>query len=265
VQLTELNIFPIKSTAPIRLAMAEVSKHGLQWDRRWMLVDADGLFITGRKFPQLTKIQTAVHKDSLAVFAPGMETLYIPFDFPFTTKRIVRVWKDICEVPAYGAAIDDWFSTFLTSPCHLVYMPDDYVRPVDRTYAGPTDQTSFSDGFPLLLISQSSLADLNSHLETPVIMDRFRPNLVVHGCDAYAEDQWQQIRVGEAIFKVVKPCSRCIFTTVDPASGVRNLDGEPLKTLSSYRKRADGKVYFGQNLLIVQKGRIKIGDAVELC
>lgn len=263
-QLTGLNIFPIKSTAPIRLAQAVVGAQGLQWDRRWMLVDASGLFMTGRKFPRLTLIQSRVIPEGIEVSAPDMPSLVVPVDFPFEKNLSVRVWSDQCLVPAYGKFIDQWFSSFLNTDCHLVFMPTGFVRRVDPAYASPQDQVSFADGFPLLLISEGSLADVNQRLPIPVPMDRFRPNLVVRGCEAFAEDSWQRIRIGEVLLKVAKPCSRCVFTTVDPQIGARDVSGEPLQTLSSYRKRADGKVYFGQNVLIENVGVLRIGDLVEL-
>jgi uncharacterized protein YcbX len=142
-------------------------------------------------------------------------------------------------------------------------MPDECERQVDETYARPGDITSFSDGFPLLLISEASLQDLNSRLELPVPMRRFRPNLVISGCTPYAEDEWQRIRIGEIEFEVAKPCSRCIIPTIDTETAQRNPDREPLRTLATYRRR-DNKVYFGQNLIHRGTGLLKVGDPLEI-
>ena len=147
--------------------------------------------------------------------------------------------------------------------CRLAYMDDTLRRPVDPDYALDDDITSFADGFPVLLISEASLADLNGRLSQPVTMGHFRPNLVASGCAAFAEDGWQQIRIGTAEFALVKPCSRCIFTTVDPQTGARTTDGEPLTTLARYR-RAEGGVMFGQNLLVTQPGHVSINDTITV-
>jgi uncharacterized protein YcbX len=143
-------------------------------------------------------------------------------------------------------------------------MTDDLVRTVNPEYGQAGDQVSFADGFPLLLISEASLADLNSRLDAPVEMRRFRPNLVVDGNRPYAEDNWQRIRVGDVEFAGVKNCSRCVFTTIDPDSGVVHPDKEPLRTLSTYRRRPQGGVYFGQNLIPRSGGVIRVGDPVTV-
>jgi hypothetical protein len=173
----------------------------------------------------------------------------------------VVVWGDAVQASPAGADADAWLSGFLGLPCRLVCFPDDAVRSVDPGFARPSDQVGFADGFPFLLISQASLDDLNGRVDEAVSMLRFRPNLVVDGCDAYAEDDWRRIRIGDIEFRVAKPCSRCVIPTIDPATGLRGQ--EPLRTLMSYRRR-DNKVYFGQNLIHDGFGRLAVGMPLEV-
>jgi uncharacterized protein YcbX len=179
----------------------------------------------------------------------------------------VRVWDYEVEAQGYPAAVDAWFAHVLGRSCHLVYMPDDVVRPVDPHYAGPDDRAAFADAFPVLLLSRESLADLNARLqargETPVGVERFRPNVVVEGVGAaFAEDGWHELTLGSAALRVVKPCARCVLTTVDPETGQPSARGEPLRTLATYRNRG-GKVLFAQNALVVRCGTVAVGDAVH--
>lgn len=262
MQLTEINIYPIKSTARIALTESEVLPRGLPWDRRWMLVDADGTFVTARKHPRLALVQTALEADHLEVRAPDMPPLAVPL--AAGGERLeVGIWRDRCPAVAVGEEADAWFSRYLGMPVRLVRMTDDIVRPVDPAYGRPGDEVSFADGYPVLLIGQASLDDLNTRLKKPVDMRRFRPNLVVTGAEPYAEDNWRRIRVGEVEFEGVKPCSRCIFTTVDPDTGEPDPRREPLATLGRYRSR-EGGVFLGRNLVPRSGGVIHVGDPVEV-
>lgn len=262
--LTELNIYPIKSTRRIALHESDVLPRGLPWDRRWMLVNTEGKFVTARQQPRLATVETRIGDDHLTVGAEGCATLELALQ-PVSSERLaVTVWRDTLEAVAAGQAADRWFSEFLGQPCRLVQMTDDLVRPVNPDYGRPGDEVSFADGFPLLLISEASLADLNARLAQPVSMRRFRPNLVVDGETPYAEDGWGRLRVGEVEFEGVKNCSRCVFTTVDPDTGLKSLDQEPLRTLSGYRRRPQGGVFFGQNLVPRSRGRVRVGDPVEV-
>ncbi|WJW76274.1 MOSC domain-containing protein [Thiohalobacter sp. IOR34] len=264
MQLTEINIYPIKSTRRIALQESPVQPRGLPWDRRWMLVDAEGTFVTARKQPRLALVQTALGPDRLQVTAPGMPQLELPLS-PADGERIeVGIWRDRTPAVHPSPEADAWFSDYLGQPLRLVQMTDDILRPVDPAYGQPGDQVSFADGFPLLLISEASLADLNRRLQRPVDMRRFRPNLVVRGCEPYAEDRWRRLRIGDVEFAGVKACSRCIFTTIDPDTGVPDPAREPLRTLGQYRRRAEGGVYFGQNLIPRSEGVIRIGDTVQV-
>ena len=261
MRLSGLNLYPIKSSAPLEVEDAVVEARGLRDDRRWMVVDADGRFITGREMPRLTLVQARPTTGGLSLDAPGMPPLFVPFPQTGATVR-VNVWKsEVAAKPADTA--DAWLGEFLQRPARLVHMDADVTRPMTDARSQAGDEVSFADAFPLLLISRAAVDELNARLTRPVSMFRFRPNLVVDGAGAHAEDGWKRIRIGEVEFDVAKPCIRCIFTTVDPARGERDPDGEPLRTLIGYRRSADG-VAFGQNLIPRSLGTLRLGDAVEV-
>ncbi len=261
ITLSEIWQHPVKSLRGLPLQRAELEAKGLAGDRRWMLVDGNGRFITQREQSRLSLVDALPQDGALAFAAPGMPPLTTASPPEGGERLAVTIWRDPCEAVAPSAEADHWFSDYLGQACRLVYLPDDSLRPVDPDYARPGEQVGFADGFPLLLISQGSLDDLNSRLETPLPMRRFRPNLVVSGCEPHAEDGWRRIRIGETTFRVVKPCSRCIIPTIDPATGERS--PEPLRTLAGYRRR-DNRIYFGQNLVHEGNGILEVGMAVEL-
>ena len=257
--LSGLHVYPIKSCGGIAVQEWEVDERGLRHDRRWMLVDETGCFISQRELPRMALIKVRIESDCLVVDAPGMSSLVVPFEPPDGKPLLARVWDDIVE----SQTVDDdrWFSEFLEVRCKLVYLPDESVRPVDAAYAEPGDRVGLADGFPFLLISEASLADLNARLEQPLPMNRFRPNLVVGGCEPFAEDGWSLVRIGRLTFRVVKPCARCTITTVDQESAIKGK--EPLRTQARFR-RAGSKVLFGQNLIHDDTGTLRTGDPVEI-
>lgn len=263
MKLASIHVYPIKSTRGIDLPASEVLPRGLPGDRRWMLVDANGRFLTARQHPCLAMVETAFDGDVLRVRAPDMPELTLPLQPSSPRLRRVQVWNDTLDAVLAGAAADDWFSQWLSKPVQLVQMTDDIHRGVDPDYGQPGDEVSFADGFPLLLIGEGSLADLNARLASPVPMHRFRPNVVIAGSEPYAEDTWARLRIGEVEFEGVKNCSRCVFTTIDPGTGTKSPDGEPLRTLQTYRL-GDGGIYFGQNLIPRRGGTIRVGDEVEI-
>lgn len=258
--LTQIWRYPVKSLAGGRHRRLAVGQRGPAGDRHWMVVDAEGRFLTQRQLPAMALLQADMDGAGLRltdrttgaelrVAAGGGEPL------------AVQVWGDRVDALAPDAAADAWLSERLGRPCRLVHQPDDGVRPVDPAFGRPDDQVDFADGFPFLLISQASLDDLNRRLAQPVEMRRFRPNLVVDGCEPYEEDRWRRIRIGELTFRVVKPCSRCPIPTIDPDTGERG--AEPMRTLMSYR-RHDNKVYFGQNLIHDGPGELAEGMPLEV-
>lgn len=259
--LSEINVYPIKSAKGISVRTALVERRGIQFDRRWMVVNASGVFLSQRGFPRLALISTHLGSDTLRVVAPGMNTLTLSLQPSDADPIRVHVWDDTVDAISAGDEAQKWFSTYLEMPSRLVFMPENSIRHVEPESAIHNAIVSFADGFPLLLISQHSLDDLNNRLATPVPMNRFRPNVVVNDSSAFAEDRWKKIRIGTMLFYVVKPCSRCITTTVDQETGIQGK--EPLTTLSQYRK-VDGNVHFGQNIIPENIGKINVGDRVEI-
>jgi len=229
-----------------------------------MVVDANGAFMTARNHPGLLHI----------LAEPGLEgrvTLRIGDDgIPFVgtpnggrARISTAVWGTECEGISFDAEIDRRLSGHLGEPCRLVYMTEDILRPVTSDVALPDDRVSYADGFPLLLTNQSSLDDLNMRVDSPLEMLRFRPNLVVEGTIAFAELNWARIRIGDLEFVAGGPCVRCKLTTLDPVTGERRTDGEPLKTLATYQKNDHGTL-FGINLIPRGDGELRIGQPIEV-
>jgi len=263
MHLSSLYRFPLKSAAGESLQRCASDSLGLLGDRRWMVVAAGtGRFLTQRVLPRMALLQAHWQGDTaLKLAAPGMPELLVrvPDD---KTMRCVQVWSANPVVPDAGETAAAWLSDFLGQACRLVYLPEDDGIQVDLDYARLGERTAFSDGFPFLLIGQASLDDLARRVGRPLEMLRFRPNLVVSGAEPYAEDGWKRIRIGQLTFRVAKPCSRCVIPTLDPASGERAPDREPLNTLLSYRK-GPGGVFFGQNLIAEGRGELEVGMPVE--
>lgn len=262
--LTEINIYPVKSLGGISLKSSIVEEKGFINDRRWMLVDGNGVFLSQREHPKMARLKVNLTKESLIVSA-GAESISIAFSPKNDALTSVKVWSSRVKAFVYEDEVNQWFSDRIGVRCRLVKMPEDAKRIVSPGYAVRKykDTVSFADGYPYLLISRESLDDLNSKLEKPLPMNRFRPNIVLEGADAFAEDDWKKIRIGETVFHVVKPCARCVMTTIDQQTGEKD-GNEPLKTLAEYRNRK-GKVIFGQNLIAENTGKtLKVGDKVEV-
>lgn len=264
--LSALHIYPVKSLAGIALDSAVVQSRGLQYDRRWMLVDERGLFVSQREIAELALLGTAIEPPFLTVYSRNNPDLrvQIPLEFPpgELEKTEVQVWDDRCAAYMLTPPVNQWFSDVFGRALRLVFMPESTRRPVDSRFA-PHDQTvSFADGFPFLLISQASLDDLNRRLAHPLPMNRFRPNFVVAGSAAFEEDVWKAFTIGALRFRCVKPCARCIIPTTDQDTAQRA--AEPLKTLATFRQQ-NNKILFGQNVIFVgdEAAAIKVGDRIE--
>ncbi|MCP5063657.1 MAG: MOSC domain-containing protein [Ignavibacteriae bacterium] len=262
MKLSEIFIYPIKSLGGISLQSANIEKRGLQYDRRWMLIDKNNKFITQRTFPQMSLLNVELSKEGLEVShkIKSIKNLLVPFE-SCGSEINVTVWNDNCLGQTISKKIDDWFSEALEINCKLVYMPETTERKVDPRYVLDKKLVGFADGYPFLIIGQSSLDFLNSKLKIPVQMNRFRPNFVFIGGKPHAEDNWNQFRISSAIFNAVKPCSRCVLTTVNQETGIKGK--EPLATLSKYRK-VNNKVLFGQNLVCTKTNRISTGDIIKI-
>ena len=261
--VSALYIYPIKSLGGFSVTEANVSPTGFEYDRRWMLVDKDGKFMTQRQVHSMALLQTAITPDGLYIYhkqSPD-KNIMVPFLPNSLEKRKVKVWNDECEAWMYDAAINNWFSEILETACELVYMPDYTNRMVDREYAKNNEITSFSDGYPFLIIGQSSLDELNNKLSEPLTIDRFRPNIVFTSGEPHIEDNWSHFTINEIDFFGVKTCGRCVVTTIDQQTMVSGK--EPLRTLATYRS-INGKVKFGMNLLHKGTGSIKLGERILL-
>jgi uncharacterized protein len=261
LSLSSLHIYPVKSAGGISLRRCAVDTFGPRYDRRWMVTDESGRFLSQREDPRLTLVKTAITDDALVLSAGGHPPLSLPLAGTPAPRRHVEVWADQVSAEPCGAAADEWISSVLGRPARLVRMPDDGERQIDPRYASPGEQTAFSDGFPFLLVGEQSLEELNGRLSTPLPMNRFRPNVVVRGSAPYAEDGWERIRIGGVVLRVAKACGRCVVTTTDQETGERGV--EPLRTLSTYRK-VGGKVLFGQNLVHEGSGTLRVGDEVSI-
>lgn len=257
LRLTALHVYPVKSAGGISTAAWEVDDFGLRHDRRWMVVDEGGKFISQRTHPRLALVRPRLDAGGLVLAAPGLPALELPLHPRGSVTTSVVVWGDACAAVWAGERAAGWFSDLLGCSCSLVYMPDESVRPANPRFAPNGTRVSFADAFPFLLISEESLADLNTRLSAPLPMNRFRPNLVIAGGAPYAEDSLDGFSLGALGFKVVKPCARCVLTTTDQATAERGV--EPLRTLATYRKR-DGQVHFGQNVVHLGRGRVRVGE-----
>jgi uncharacterized protein len=269
MELSRLTLFPVKGLRGIDVPSRRVGPRGLDGDRRWMVVDASGRFLSQRSHPRMVLVDAELAEggDLLRLHAPEMSPLELPArpeedELPGGVARLsVTIWNDALELPAPSPDADAWMSAFLGDPVRLVYQPEGARRPVDPAFA-PEAEVSLADGYPMLLVSEASLAELNRRLDAPVPMDRFRPNVVVRGAaEPHAEDGWTHFRLGPVPCRGVKPCARCAVTTVHTETGERGK--EPLRTLATYRAR-DGKVWFGQNVVPDGVGTLSVGDPVRV-
>lgn len=257
--LSAIAIYPIKSCRGIALTEAKVERRGIAHDRRFMVVDAQGQFITQREEPRMALVDVAIAVDVLRVSAEGGGSAEAALEPEGGAKRGVRVWRSSVEaeeVPSLSA----FFTSFLKRDVHVVFMPQSTQREVNPNYAEAGDHVSFADGYPLLLASDASRTDLEARAGFSLSMKRFRPNLVVQGIAPWAEDAWSHVHVGGLTFRAPKPCARCVMTTIDPETALGGK--EPLKTLAAFRKQA-GEVMFGVNLLPDSEGVLKVGMSMS--
>ncbi len=261
LKLSQIFIYPVKSLGGIAISSAIAEQRGLRFDRRWMVVDAQNKFITQRENSTMALIGTRLDENGFELFHKHFpeNKIFIPFAITHGTSLQVTVWQDTCSALHWNEEADTWLSSTLNMPCKLVFMPDDSMRYVDVNYARNKEITSFSDGYPFLIIGNESFKDLNSKLEKPIPMNRFRPNFVFEGGEAFDEDNWVKFKIGDVNFLGVKPCGRCVITTISQEDASQSK--EPLKTLSKYRTKKNS-VQFGQNLLTVKGGLISVGDKI---
>lgn len=264
VTVSQLFCYPFKSARGIALDQTYVGERGLEFDRRWMAVDAGGRFLSQRTHSMLARIRVRLDLPSghVVLSYAGMPDLALPLTFSSPYRRNVVVWDDTMSALVCGDEADRWMTQVAGETASIVYFPEDSHRAVDTRYAHNQEHTAFADAFPVLVLSQASLDDLNSRLDLPLAMERFRPNVVVTGCRAYEEDTWSVCEVGSAELEMVKPCARCVITTIDQDTLARSI--EPLATLSRYRQSPHNKTLFGQNALVRRTGIIRVGDECRL-
>jgi uncharacterized protein YcbX len=258
--ISQICIYPIKSLAGIPLTRSKVTLRGLEHDRRWVLADKYGKFISQREHPELALLQPVIQGDNMLVSHKhkNRPPLLFRMGEPDTKAQNVTVWDDTVQAKPVSNTADAWFSRFLNMPVQLLYMHEDSIRPADHRYAiNPTDHVSFADGYPILLISEASLARLNEQATESVPMSRFRPNVVIKHGEPHIEDRIKIVKVGHNVWHGVKPCGRCIMTTIDQETAQKRT--EPLLTLSKYRK-IENKVLFGENFIPMAEGEIRIGQ-----
>ena len=260
INLSALAIYPLKSAKAINLTHSQVSEMGLEHDRRFIISDMQGHFITGRTQPKISTIKIEVSAQGIMLSAPHMPPIAFIFKELQQDYTDVTVWGTAIQGQRCSDDMNRWLTKFLGVDCQLLYFGDKSSRQV----ANVDKQVGFADGYPLLLISQASLDELNRSTSRVIDMRQFRTNLVVTGCEPFAEDTWKRIKIGDAEFELVKACERCIFTTLSPGKTRFADDQEPLKTLNLFRKDNDGRIDFGQNLISHNTAEIKLGDSIEV-
>lgn len=245
----------------ISLSSSPVKAKGLQYDRRYMLVDAQGVFMSQRKVPKLALFKLSMTTNGFLVTF-NTDSITLPFiPKPWGNSREVTIWEDHVMVFGISDRVDKWFSERLAIDCKLVYFPEENTRAVDRHYALNEEQVGLADGYPFLIIGQSSLDVLNSQLIEPMPMNRFRPNFVFAGGAPFEEDAWKNFTIGKNRFRGLKPCSRCVLTTVNQDTAQQGI--EPLHTLSKFRKNGNS-VQFGINLVAVDLFEVKVGEKIQI-
>jgi uncharacterized protein YcbX len=262
--LAEIASYPVKSLGGGRHDAVQVHNWGVAQDRRWMVVDPAMRFLTQREHPRMALVHAVAQDDQLLLSAPHAAPLMV------APKRDARpckvtVWRDTVEAEDCDDRAAAWMSAAIGAPCRLVHLANTRARKLAETHALHTDEVvSFADGFPVLLASVASLADLNARLAHPVPMSRFRPNLVIADAPAWAEDTWRRVRIGGVVFRVSKPCDRCVMTTIDQQTALRPDGDEPLTTLGTFRRSTNGRIMFAQNLVPENTGSIHVGDVVQI-
>lgn len=258
VSVTGLFVYPVKSTRGIARARASLTAAGLEWDRQWMIVNTRGIFLSQRTHPQLARIVPDVTPQALVLNAPGLPALAVPLAAG-GARTAVKVWDDACTGLDQGSEARDWVSRAVGEPARLIRVAPDMGRVANPRFAGTMPAPlSFPDGYPVLVCNEASLEDLNERLPERIPMERFRPNIVLRGLPAWAEDRIDTLSLGRVTLRLVKPCTRCAIPSVDQQTGERSTD--PLPTLRKFRfSKALRGVMFGENAVVVEGS----GEAIE--
>ncbi len=256
--LSNIYFYPIKSLEGVELQTANIYDRGIENDRRWMLVNEYGEYQSLKKVAELAKFQIRLSDENMVLSHPeALDSIKVPFIIHQGEEMVVKIMEDHCKAIVASDNYDNWFSELLNSKTHLVYMPEESKRMVNPKYAVNEEKVSFANNYPLMLIGQEALDDLNAKLDVPVEMERLRPNLVFTGGTPFEEDTFLDFDIGACNFRAVKPCPRCVVINVEPGTGQRGK--EPLQTLATYRS-VGNDVNMGQNLLCLREGTINIGE-----
>ena len=256
--------YPVKGLRGHAVGSASVEAVGLAGDRRWLVIDEDGRFLTQREVRAMAQVDVALSDDGVVLGHDVHGRQAVPVPGPAADVVAVTVWRDAVPARLADGGAARYLSTVLGRSVRLAYMADPGVRPVNPEFGHATDRVSFADGYPILVTTMASLADLSRRLGADITMRRFRPNLVIEGAEPWAEDAWRRIRIGGVELRVVKPCERCVVTTLDPDTGAQPDPAEPLRTLGRFHRSSTGKIIFGQNAIPDTLGRIAVGDPVEV-
>ncbi|HFK7184680.1 TPA: YcbX family protein [Serratia odorifera] len=261
ITLSRLYVHPVKSMRGLQLSHAQVASHGLAFDRSFMVTTPDGTFITARQYPQMVLFTPALLADGLYLAAPDGASATVRFSDFSDDGQPTEVWGNHFTASIAPPAINQWLSGYFQRDVQLRWLGPQLSRRVKKH---PEIPLSFADGYPFLLVNEASFHDLQQRCPGSIKLEQFRPNLVVSGASPWAEDGWQVIRIGEVMFDLVKPCSRCVLTTISIERGRKHPSGEPLNTLQQFRTADNGDVDFGQNMIARNSGVIRVGDAVEV-
>jgi uncharacterized protein len=256
--------FPVKSLPGISLQQSKVDALGLEGDRRWMIVDRSGTFQTFRDNPIMSQIAVSVNEAGISLSHKNFGVVQVKTPQQGSARAVVRIWKDTVHVSWVEDTADAYLSEIFQKQLRLVYLDDPKARKADPKFSRSDDYTSFADDFPIVLTTTASLNELNSHLECPVEMRRFRPNIVLETETPWVEDTWKQLRIAGGHFRITKPCARCVMTTQDPDTGIQTDPFEPLRTLSKLHRSSNGKIIFGQNVIVAETMELRLGLEVEV-
>jgi uncharacterized protein YcbX len=263
LRLSEIWIYPIKSLGGIRLPKAHVMEKGLSYDRRWMLVDEHGVFMTQRNHPAMALLKMKIEDGTLKILHSRQSLAHSISLEPVNLEKEerVQIWDDFVMAGEVSRESSGWFSEALGQSCKLVYFPEANSRAVDARYQVKDEHVSLADGYPFLIIGQEALNFLNSKLARPIPMNRFRPNFVYTGGTPNEEDSWRNFTIGSNRFVGVKPCARCAVPTIDQETAEKS--DEPTRTLAGYRRK-ENKIFFGQNLLATDHAEVNEGDLITI-
>ncbi len=257
VEVTSIRVYPVKSLRPILPETWTVERRGLRHDRRWMVTDPGGMFRTRREIPRMAQISTAFENGHMILSKEGMEDLRVPTKDTGKSMK-VQVWRTLTTGKPVSEKADEWLTRAIGEPSRLVHMPETARRKIAPSFNSGKDWVGFADAFPILVASEASIDDLNSRLDSPIPIQRFRPNIVIKGCGPFEEDSWSKLQIGNVVLRAARPCIRCLVTAQDPLTG-EALGPEPLKTLATYRK-IEGGVIFGMYYIPEVLGEISVGS-----